>query len=72
MHILKEMLTNIQVSLSCEESCLIFRQLTQYFVHKASLALHKLDFCEVPPSKNQLTFRFPILRDNENIFLGVE
>lgn len=60
MHILNEILTNSQVSLSCEESCLIFSQLTQF--RSQSIAC-----IEVPPSENQLTFRFPILRDNESI-----
>ena len=69
MHILKEMMTNSQVSLSCEKSCLIFSQLTQFRLQGLA-KLHctaGLVRIEVPPSKNQLTFRFPILRDSESI-----
>lgn len=66
MHILKEMMTNSQVSLSCEKSCLIFSQLTQFRLQGLACTAGLVRI-EVPPSKNQLTFRFPILRDSESI-----
>ena len=64
MHILKEMMTNSQVSLSCEKSCLIFSQLTQFRLQGLA-CIAQLDLCEYKfhhlKTNSPLDFQFYVI-----------